>query len=46
MYRTGVTVNSPEGQRWNAINLNSGYDISQISVGEIALKLNDKLINE
>lgn len=37
MFRTGVTVNSPEGLRWTAINLNAGYEISQISVGPTGL---------
>lgn len=37
MFRTGVTVNSPEGLRWTAINLNAGYEIAQISVGPTGL---------
>lgn len=33
MSRTGVTQNSPEGQRWTAINTPQGCEISQISIG-------------
>lgn len=37
MFRTGVTLFSPEGARWTAISLNTGHEISQISIGKYRL---------
>lgn len=33
MFRFGVSTTSPEGQRWSAIKLTSGSEVSQVSVG-------------
>lgn len=33
MFRVGVSSTSPEGQRWSAIKLATGYEVCQISVG-------------
>ncbi|XP_043272116.1 tectonin beta-propeller repeat-containing protein isoform X2 [Venturia canescens] len=33
MFRVGVSSTSPEGQRWSAIKLPTGYEVCQISVG-------------
>ncbi|XP_015595651.1 tectonin beta-propeller repeat-containing protein [Cephus cinctus] len=33
MFRVGVSTTSPEGQRWSAIKLATGYEVCQVSVG-------------
>ena len=33
MFRVGVSSTSPEGQRWSAIKLSPGHEVSQVSVG-------------
>ncbi|XP_076385311.1 tectonin beta-propeller repeat-containing peroxin 23 isoform X1 [Megachile rotundata] len=33
MFRVGTSTTCPEGQRWSAIKLASGYEVCQISVG-------------
>lgn len=37
MFRVGTSTTCPEGQRWSAIKLANGYEVSQISVGMTGL---------
>lgn len=37
MFRVGVSSTSPEGQRWSAIKLANGHEVSQVSVGVCGL---------
>ncbi|XP_008548798.1 tectonin beta-propeller repeat-containing protein isoform X1 [Microplitis demolitor] len=37
MFRVGVSSTSPEGQRWSAIKLSNGQEVSQVSVGVTGL---------
>ncbi|KAJ8969305.1 hypothetical protein NQ317_016553 [Molorchus minor] len=37
MFRTGVSTKSPEGARWNPIQIPNGCEVAQISVGPTGL---------
>lgn len=37
MFRVGTSTTCPEGQRWSAIKLGSGHEVTQISVGMTGL---------